>query len=128
MWISPSIPGSISTNAPKLVRLRTLPVMRVTNRVALRQDDPRILLGLLHAERDFLFVGIALSTTGLIASPMDTSFDGCRTLRVQLISPDVHQDLRCPAPARERPVVVIDTTLPWTRVPTGYFAASPFHG
>src|SRR5438094_3080880 len=29
MWISPSIPGSISTNAPNEVRLRTLPLRRV---------------------------------------------------------------------------------------------------
>ena len=29
MWIRPSMPGSISTNAPKRVRLRTLPLMRV---------------------------------------------------------------------------------------------------
>ena len=29
MWIRPSMPGSISTKAPKEVRLRTLPLMRV---------------------------------------------------------------------------------------------------
>src|SRR5207245_3674460 len=29
MWIKPSMPGSISTNAPNDVRLRTLPRMRV---------------------------------------------------------------------------------------------------
>ncbi len=54
MWIRPSMPGSISTKAPKLVRLRTLPWSAGADRVLERQDHPRILLGLLHAEGDLL--------------------------------------------------------------------------
>src|SRR6266446_6654240 len=110
MWISPSMPGSISTKAPKLVRLRTLPFKRVptgyfsgsiihgscsvcfmpseifssfgstlrsegaearevanlavqtrADRILLRQHHPRILLRLLHAERDLLLVRIDLA-------------------------------------------------------------------
>ena len=34
----------------------------------------------------FSSFGSTLSTTASMVSPMDTSFDGCRTLRVQLIS------------------------------------------
>ena len=54
------MPGSISTNAPNEVRLRTLPETRVPDRVLHRQREPRILLDLLHAERDLLLVPIDL--------------------------------------------------------------------
>src|SRR5439155_776848 len=54
MWIRPSMPGSISTNAPNDVRLRTLPRSRVPTGYFFWQRHPRILLGLFHAERDLL--------------------------------------------------------------------------
>jgi hypothetical protein len=76
MWISPSMPGSISTNAPKLVRLRTLPF----NRVPTGYFSGSIIHGscsVCFMPREiFSSFGSTLSTTASIASPIDTSFDG----------------------------------------------------
>src|SRR6266516_1536414 len=52
MWIRPSIPGSISTNAPNEVRLRTLPLRRVPtgNFFGLFHAEGDLLLRLVHLE------------------------------------------------------------------------------
>ena len=83
---SPSIPGSISTKAPKEVRFRTTPERTVpvgyfTGRAS-------------HGSSSICFIpseifssdGSTLSTTASISSPMETSLEGCRTFRVQDIS------------------------------------------
>ena len=82
----PSIPGSISTNAPNEVRLRTLPLMRVPTGYLSGSTIHGSCSVCFMPSEIFSSVGSTLSTTASIASPMLTSFDGWRTLRVQLIS------------------------------------------
>ena len=52
MWTRPSMPSSISTNAPNSVRLRTLPLMLRADRVLLDELLPGVALDLLQAEAD----------------------------------------------------------------------------
>ena len=80
------MPGSISTNAPNEVRLRTLPLIRVpTGYLSGRITHGSCSVCFIPSEI-FSSVSSTLSTTASIASPIDTIFDGWRTLRVQLIS------------------------------------------
>ena len=58
MWIRPSMPSSTSTNAPNSVRLRTLPVIVVPDRIPARELVPRIGLDLLQAQRNAPRAGI----------------------------------------------------------------------
>ena len=80
------MPGSISTNAPNVVRLRTVPVKRepdgyLTGRASHGSSwicfIPREIFSSLES---------TLRTTVSITSPMETSLEGWRTLRVHDIS------------------------------------------
>ena len=86
MWIRPSIPGSISTNAPNEVRLRTLPLRRVPTGYFCGSAIHGSSSVCFMPREIFSSVSSTLSTTASIVSPIDTTFDGWRTLRVQLIS------------------------------------------
>ncbi len=76
MWISPSMPGSISTKAPNEVRLRTFPVMRV--------PTGYFIGSIIHGSCSVCFIpreifsswGSTLSTTASMVSPIETTFDG----------------------------------------------------
>ena len=59
------MPSSSSTKAPKLVRLRTLPLTLHAGRVLLVEREPRIRLDLLEAERDLLVRLVHLEHHGL---------------------------------------------------------------
>ncbi len=50
MWIRPSTPSSISTNTPKLVKLRTRAVWRLADGILLFDVLPGVVLELLDAE------------------------------------------------------------------------------
>ena len=76
MWIRPSMPGSISTNAPKLVRLRTLPLMRVPTGYFSGSTTHGSCSVCFMPSEIFSSFGSTLSTTASIVSPMLTSFDG----------------------------------------------------
>ena len=83
---SPSIPGSISTKAPKEVRLRTFPCSRVpVGYLSGRASQGSSSICFMPSEI-FSAPGSTFSTTASISSAMDTSFDGWRTLRVHDIS------------------------------------------
>ncbi len=86
MWIRPSMPGSISTNAPKLVRLRTLPLIRVPTGYLSGSTIHGSCSVCFMPSEIFSSVSSTLSTTASMVSPMETILDGCRTLRVQHIS------------------------------------------
>ncbi len=86
MWMSPSIPASISTKAPNEVRLRTLPLRRVPTGYLCGSTIHGSCSVCFMPSEIFSSVVSTLSTTASIDSPMLTSFEGCRTLRVQLIS------------------------------------------
>ena len=57
-WTRPSMPSSISMNAPKSVRLRTRPSTMVPAGILIGQVLPRVLEKLLHAQRDAAVGGI----------------------------------------------------------------------
>ena len=85
-WTNPSIPASISTNAPNDVRFRTTPASLV---------PPGYFTGKAsHGSSSICFMpreifsspASTLSTTASMSSPIDTTLDGCRTFRVHDIS------------------------------------------
>src|SRR2546425_7567649 len=86
MWIRPSMPGSISTNAPNDVRLRTLPRMRVPTGYFCGSAIQGSSSVCFMPREIFSSVSSTLRTTASMVSPMDTILEGWRTLRVQLIS------------------------------------------
>src|SRR4029078_12048934 len=75
----PSMPGSISTNAPKLVRLRPLPLMRVPTGYLSGNTNHGSCSVCFMPSEIFSSFGSTLSTTASILSPMLSSFehDGC---------------------------------------------------
>ena len=85
-WTSPSMPASISTKAPNEVRLRTVPASFVP--VAYFTGSAS------HGSSSICFMpseifssfGSTLSTTTSISSAIETTFEGCLTLRVHDIS------------------------------------------
>ena len=86
MWIRPSMPGSISTNAPNDVRLRTLPLMRMPTGYFWGSAIQGSSSVCFMPRETFSSVSSTFSTTASIVSPIETILDGWRTLRVQLIS------------------------------------------
>ena len=85
-WTKPSIPGSISTKAPNEVKLRTVPVSLAPE--GYFDGSPS------HGSSSICFIPreiyssleSTLRITVSITSPIETSFEGWRTLRVHDIS------------------------------------------
>ncbi len=80
------MPGSTSTNAPKEVRFRTGPVMWVPGGYLAGRESHGSSSVCFIPREIFCSSSSTRSTTHSISSPIDTSCEGCRTLRVQLIS------------------------------------------
>ena len=80
------MPGSTSTNAPKEVRLRTTPLILVPGGYLLGSWSHGSSSVCFMPNEIFCSSSSTRSTTHSISSPMETSCEGCRTLRVQLIS------------------------------------------
>ena len=80
------MPGSISTKAPKLVRFRTLPWIRVPTGYLSGSTIHGSCSVCFMPSEIFSSASSTLSTTASMVSPMLTILDGWRTLRVQLIS------------------------------------------
>src|SRR5207302_998030 len=76
MWIRPSMPGSISTNAPNEVRLRTLPLSRVPTGYFCGSAIQGSSSVCFMPRETFSSVSSTFSTTASIVSPIDTIFDG----------------------------------------------------
>ena len=87
MCTRPSIPSSTSTNAPKSVMLRTLPVDDVADAVLRVDQVPGVGLGLLEARATAAAPSWSMSsTTHSTQSPTFRIFDGCLTRLVHDIS------------------------------------------
>src|SRR5438046_7560314 len=80
------MPGSISTNAPNEVRLRTFPLIRMPTGYFCGSAIQGSSSVCFMPSETFSSVSSTFNTTASIVSPIDTIFDGWRTLRVQLIS------------------------------------------
>ena len=82
----PSMPSSSSTKAPKLVRLRTFPLTRMPGGYFSSSVSHGSGSICFRPSEIFSLALSTLSTTASMTSPMLTTFDGCRTCRVQDIS------------------------------------------
>ena len=85
-WTSPSMPGSISTNAPNEVRFLTTPPSAVPIGYLTGKASHGSSSICFIPSEIFSSLGSTLSTTASISSPIVTSFEGWRIFRVQLIS------------------------------------------
>ena len=80
------MPGSISTKAPKEVRLRTVPSSLVPVGYFMGRASQGS-SSICFIPREIFSSSVStLRTTASISSPMDTSFEGWRTFRVHDIS------------------------------------------
>ena len=86
IWIKPSIPSSISTKAPKLVRLRTRPVSFVPTGYFVSKSSQGFGCSC-FSPRDSFWLSLSISrTTASITSSLATTFDGAIFRRVHDIS------------------------------------------
>src|SRR5438034_838415 len=77
------MPGSISTNAPKEVRFRTFPLIRMPTGYFCGSAIQGSSSVCFMPSETFSSVSSTFNTTASILSPIDTIFAGWRTLRVQ---------------------------------------------
>src|SRR5882724_4343866 len=124
----PSMPSSISTNAPKFVRLRTLPVIFVPGGYFFGTCDHGLASSWRMPRDIFCSSRLISSTSASISSPTFSTSDARATRLVQESSDTCTMPSTPSSNCTNAPYGTTLTTLPRTLLPTGYLASTLSQG